>query len=77
MIKYHFPQFQTEVVNPIIIIRSVIDHIESKMCSVNVVLETSCSKVGIQLNGFKYDVTWNDVDIELFVKTELKKYLIQ
>ncbi len=72
--RYKFEQFNTEIDNPTVAISSVIDNM-NKTCSVGVTLTTPNVKMyGLTFDGFTYDVTWEDTDIEIFVANEMKKH---
>jgi len=44
-------------------------------CSVGVTLTTSDVKMyGVTFDGFTYDITWEDTDIEIFVANEMQKH---
>jgi hypothetical protein len=77
MKTYNFPQFKVEIVNPTIEIQQVNDALTSKTCSVDILLKTDSAKFGVNLQGFTYDESWEDADIENWVlNVELPKYEI-
>ena len=77
MKTYSFPQFNVEIVNPTIAIQQVNDALTLKTCSVDVLLTTDSAKFGVNLQGFTYELTWEDSDIENWViNVELPKYEI-
>jgi len=77
MKTYNFPQFNVEIVNPTIEIQQVNDALTSKTCSVDILLTTDSAKFGVNLQGFTYELTWEDADIENWVlNVELPKYEI-
>jgi hypothetical protein len=77
MKTYNFPQFNIEIVNPTIEIQQVNDALTSKTCSVDILLKTDTAKFGVNLQGFTYDESWEDADIENWVlNVELPKYEI-
>jgi hypothetical protein len=77
MKTYNFPQFNVEIVNPTIEILVVNDSLPSKTCNVDILLTTDSAKFGVNLQGFTYELTWEDVDIENWViNVELPKYEI-
>jgi len=77
MKTYNFPQFKVKIVNPTIEIQQVNDALTSKTCNVDILLTTDSAKFGVNLQGFTYEVTWEDADIENWVlNVELPKYKI-
>jgi hypothetical protein len=77
MKTYNFPQFKVEIVNPTIEIQQVNDALTSKTCSVDILLKTDSAKFGVNMQGFTYDESWEDADIENWVlNVELPKYEI-
>lgn len=75
--KYKFPQFNLEIVNPTIEIIAVNDLLNSKTCNVDILLTTDSAKFGVNLQGFTYVDSWEDSDIENWVvNVELPKYEI-
>ena len=77
MSTYNFPHFTVEMVDPIVSEIVVSDNIFQKQCNVRCILtDSSGSKFGVQLGVYSYSKTWNDSDIEVFVNTELNKYLV-
>jgi len=74
--KYRFEQFKTDIENPTVAVSSVTDNMNST-CSVGVILTTPDVKMyGVTFDGFTYDVTWEDSDIEIFVTNEMKEHEI-
>tara|TARA_R110000822_G_scaffold26529_2_gene79797 strand:- start:1700 stop:1927 length:228 start_codon:yes stop_codon:yes gene_type:complete len=72
--KYKFDEFKTDIDNPTIEVSSVTDHMNST-CSVGVTLTTPDVKMyGVTFDGFTYDTTWEDADINIFVANEMKKH---
>jgi hypothetical protein len=77
MATYKFEQFNVEIVNPTVEVVNVLDAINQKTCSVDVVLTTDTATFGINLQGFTYAETWTDEEIILWVNdVELPKYEI-
>lgn len=77
MKTYKFAQFNVEIVNPTIEILVVNDLLPSKTCNVDILLTTDSAKFGVNLEGFTYELTWEDADIENWVlNVELPKYEI-
>lgn len=77
MATYSFPQFNVEITDPIVNIERVNDSILYQSCTVDVVLTTPSAVFGVNFQGFIYDTTWNDADIEAWVNdVELPKYLV-
>jgi len=77
MATYSFPQFNVEITDPIVNIERVNDSILYQSCSVDVVLTTPSAVFGVNFQGFIYDTTWDDADIEAWVNdVELPKYLV-
>lgn len=71
---YKFEQFNVEIKNPTVTVKSVNDNIESKKCSVTTLLTTDTAKFGVQLDGFTYTDTWEDADIISWVDTKLQDF---
>jgi len=71
---YKFEQFNVEITNPTTQIVNVNDAIIEKTCNVEIKLVTEYAIFGVTLNGFTYELTWDDEDIVLWVENELKKY---
>ena len=77
MATYKFPQFNVEITDPIVNIERVNDSILYQSCTVDVVLTTPSAVFGVNFQGFTYDTTWDDADIEAWVNNvELPKYLV-
>ena len=74
MATYKFEQFKVEITNPTTEVKLVNDNIIDKVCSVEILLTTDTAKFGVQLDGFTYVETWEDVDVLNWVTEELKKY---
>jgi hypothetical protein len=77
MATYKFEQFNVEIINPTVKVVNVLDAINKKTCSVNVVLTTDSATFGVNLQDFTYADTWTDEEIILWVNdVELPKYEI-
>lgn len=77
MIKYIFPQFKVEIVNPTISDVHVNDNISAKLCTISCMLiDSSGSKFGITVGPLKYDNTWTDEMVEEFIVNELEKFKV-
>ncbi len=73
---YNFPLHKVMIVDPVITIQRVTDDFIQKSCSVNVLLSSTGNQYVVILLGFKYETTWNDIDISDFVQNELVKYQV-
>jgi|688.fasta_scaffold474557_2 hypothetical protein len=71
---YKFEQFNVEITNPTIVVVNVNDFINDKTCSVEIQLVTENAIFGVTLNGFTYEITWDDDEIKAWVEIELEKY---
>jgi len=71
---YKFEQFNVEITDPVIDVVCVADNINTKTCSVDITLTTDTAEFGVNLQGFTYEVTWDDSDIEAWVANELVNY---
>jgi hypothetical protein len=71
---YKFEQFNVEITNPTVEVINVIDNINTKTCNVDVLLTTDTAQFGVTLNGFTYEITWNDDEVKAWVEIELEKY---
>jgi hypothetical protein len=71
---YAFDQFKTQITDPTVHIEKVVDNIAEKTCSVEVLLSVESASFSITLDGFTYSDTWEDSDIDKWVKTELEKH---
>ena len=77
MATYKFEQFNVEITNPTVEVVNVLDAINQKTCSVDVVLTTDTATFGVNLQGFTYAETWTDEEIILWVNdVELPKYAV-
>ena len=74
MAKYKFPQFNVEIVDPIIIMTAVHDNVLDHTCSADLELTADGAKFGINLFGFSYSADWSDDEVRIWAFTELEKY---
>ena len=74
MAKYKFPQFNIEITDPVIAVKSVQDDLETKTCIVFVKLITETVTYIHTLPRFSYDETWADVEINDWANQELIKF---
>jgi hypothetical protein len=75
MATYKFPQFNVEIVNPTVIVTTVHDFIQDKVCNVDVVLSVTDANFGVTFTGYTYVSDWNDQDIIDWVNNvELPQY---
>ena len=74
MAKYKFPQFNLEIVDPIIIMTMVHDNVLNHTCSVDLELTADGAKFGVNLPGFTYSADWNDQEVEIWAFVELQQY---
>ena len=78
MNKYKFIQFNEIIENPTVSIEMVYDYILQKKCNVEILLEIeNGSRYSVKLENFKYDITWEDVDILTWAENEIKKYQVE
>ncbi len=63
------------VTNPTIEVKQVNDNIIDKTCSIEVIFNVDGALINYSRNlgGFTYSATWEDIDIENFVESELLK----
>lgn len=76
MATYSFPQFNVEIIDPIVNIEKVNDSLSAKTCTVDVVLTTPSAVFGVNFAGFTYTRNWSDTDITNWVNQELAKYIV-
>ena len=76
MATYKFPQFNVEIIDPIIIMTIVHDNVLDHTCSVDMELTSNDAKFGITLSGFTYVSDWNDDEVRIWAFTELQKYAV-
>jgi len=78
MATYKFPQFNLEIIDPIVNVEKVNDSILYQVCSADVILTTPSAVFGITFSGFSYDTTWDDQDIVDWVNNvELPQYEVE
>ena len=66
----------TEITHPQVEVINVSDNIQAKTCNVSIVLTTDTAKFGVDLSGFTYVDSWEDVDIISWVNFELVQFEI-
>lgn len=77
MAIYKFPEFNVEIENPTVIVTKVNDNILDRICSVDVILQTTSTNFGVNFFGYVYATDWNDTEIINWVNNvELPKYLV-
>ena len=76
MATYRFEQFNVDITNPQVEVVNVSDSIQDKTCNVSIVLTTDTAKFGVDLSGFTYVDSWEDVDIISWVNSELVQFEI-
>jgi hypothetical protein len=76
--KYKFPQFQVQIVNPTIAINlnTISDKAIDKLLSVDVLLTTDTAEFGVRAEDMPYAVTWDDDDIPAMVNIWLAKFAV-
>jgi hypothetical protein len=74
MATYKFPQFNVEIVDPIIIMTNVHDNVLNHTCSADLELTADGAKFGINLPGFSYSADWSDEEVRIWAFTELQQY---
>ena len=75
MATYKFPQFNIEIINPIVTVQVVQDLIQEKICNADTLLTTDTAQFGVTFYGYTYTTDWNDQDIINWVNNvELPKY---
>jgi hypothetical protein len=74
--KYKFPQFKVEIVNPTITIDldTIGDKAISKTLSVDVLLSTESASFGVRAEDMPYTDTWEDSDVEFMVLEWLTQF---
>ena len=78
MATYKFPQFDLTITDPTVTVTTVLDNIIDKVCTANVILETSSTNFGVSFDGYTYESDWNDQDIINWVNNvELPKYEVK
>jgi len=75
--KYKFEQFGNLEITPTSIeLQSVEDNVIEKTASVAILLVSGNTKYGVTFQGFSYAGSWEDDDIEKWVKLELEKFKV-
>lgn len=65
------------IINPTYEVINVSDNIVNKICDIEVLFNTdSIIKYSYTVEGFTYELTWEDSDIETWVDLELQKLKI-
>ena len=74
--KYKFPQFNVEIVDPTITIdlNTIQDKAIDKLLSVDVILSTDTAQFGVIAQDMPYVDTWEDSDIPAMVDNWLIKF---
>ena len=74
--RYKFPQFKVEIVNPTITIDldSIGDKAISKTLSVDILLTTESALFGVRTEDMPYIETWHDEDVEFMAMEWLKQF---
>ena len=74
--KYKFPQFNVEIIDPVIEIdfNTIQDKAIDKLLSVSVLLSTDTAQFGVMATDMPYVDTWDDDDIPGMVNNWLKQY---
>lgn len=74
--KYKFPQFNVEIVDPTITIdlNTIQDKAIDKLLSVDVLLSTDTAQFGVIAQDMPYVDTWEDRDIPAMVDNWLKQF---
>jgi hypothetical protein len=74
--KYKFPQFNVEIVDPTITIdlNTIQDKAIDKLLSVDVLLSTDTASFGVRAEDMPYVDTWEDSDIPAMVDNWLIQF---
>lgn len=74
--KYKFPQFNVEIIDPVIEIdlNTIQDKAIDKLLSVDVLLSTDTASFGVRAEDMPYVDTWEDDDIPGMVDNWIKQY---
>jgi len=74
--KYQFPQFNVEIVDPTITIdlNTIHDKAIDKLLSVDVLLSTDTASFGVRAEDMPYVDTWEDSDIPAMVDNWLIQF---
>jgi hypothetical protein len=73
---YSFPQFNVEIIDPVISINlnTISDKAIDKLLSVDVLLATASAQFGVRAEDMPYVDTWEDTDIPGMVNIWLQQY---
>jgi hypothetical protein len=75
MATYKFPQWNVEIVNPVVTVIQVNDLLLESLCNANVLLATDSAQFMVTFYGYSYSSDWNDQDIVNWVNNvELPQY---
>lgn len=76
--KYILPNWEIEFTDPTITEITASDNINQKVCDVSVMIEVEGAKTtyALSVGKYEYKVTWQDEDIENFVKQQMETYKI-
>jgi hypothetical protein len=74
--KYKFPQFNVEIIDPVIDIdlNTIQDKAIDKLLSVDVLLSTDTASFGVRAEDMPYVDTWEDDDIPTMVDNWLTQF---
>ena len=74
--KYKFPQFNVEIIDPVIEIdlNTIQDKAIDKLLSVDVLLSTDTASFGVRAEDMAYVDTWEDDDIPTMVDNWIKQF---
>ena len=74
--KYKFPQFNVEIVDPTITIdlNTIQDKAIDKLLSVDVILSTDTAQFGVIAQDMPYEYSWDDDDIPAMVDNWLIQF---
>ncbi len=74
--KYKFPQFNVEIIDPVIDIdlNTIQDKAIDKLLSVDVLLSTDTASFGVRAEDMPYVDTWEDDDIPTMVDNWITQY---
>ena len=74
--KYKFPQFNVEIIDPVIEIdlNTIQDKAIDKLLSVDVLLSTDTASFGVRAEDMPYVDTWEDDDIPTMVDNWITQY---
>jgi hypothetical protein len=73
---YILPNWDVEFTDPTITEITASDNINQKVCDVSVMLEVQGAKTtyALSVGKYEYQDTWQDEDIENFVKNQMETY---